>query len=194
MPRRRRPLPTAPVALATALAAGVVSATVAQAQQPVQAPMELAGLSLGVTLDQARTRAVGLKRAFNGCDTVTASGDGRPLVTICSHQGLGRGTELDYEKTDLQVWADGTGVVFAIRTSTPISCRPEEQVAVVRDIQARYAGVAAWQPAWTWAGSDGMTAVEVEMKNAEAPCTVVSEIRTEALHEAVAAALKAEFE
>lgn len=185
----RRPL------LAAALAGlAALPATLPAAAGPAAAPQDLAGLRLGLTLDQARTRAVAVKLPFNGCDTVTAAADGRPLVTICSHQGLAKGTELDVGKTDMQVWADGAGTVFAIRTSRPISCVPEEQVAVVREIQARYEGFARWQPAWRWSGSDGTTALDVEMKNAEPPCAVITEVRTQAIHDAVAAALKAEFQ
>ncbi|GAA0596520.1 hypothetical protein [Caenispirillum bisanense] len=187
-------MPRLTPATAGALAAAALLAAAAPAAAQ-QAPTELAGLTLGMTLDQARTRAVGLKLPFNGCDTVTADkSDGRPLVTICSHQGLEKGTQLDAARTDLQVWADGAGTVFAIRASQPISCQPEEQVAVVRDIQARYKGFATWRPAWSWSGSDGTTALDVEMKNADAPCAVLSELRTIALHDAVAEALRAEFD
>ncbi len=186
-------MPRLTSALTGALAgAALLSAVPATAQQ---APAELAGMALGLSLDQARARAVALKLPFNGCDTVVASKtDGRPLVTLCSHQGLEKGTELDAGRTDLQVWANGAGTVFAIRASQPISCQPEEQVAVVRDIQARYKGFATWRPAWSWSGSDGTTALDVEMKNAEPPCAVISELRTVALHDAVADSLRTEFE
>lgn len=184
-------MPRRPLIAALLLAAVAAPAAAA----PAGAPRDLGGLALGMSLDDARVQAVALGRPFNGCDTLVATkDDGRPLVTLCSHQGLAKGTELDVGKTDVQVWADGSGTLFAIRTSTPISCVPEEQVAVVRDIQARYEGFVQWRPAWTWSGSDGVTALDVEMKNAEAPCAVVTEIRTEATHEAVAAALRAEFE
>lgn len=187
MPRRRPQTVLAAAALlALAVPPGAASAA--------EVPRTLSGLGLGMTLDAARAAAVAQKLPFNGCDTVTARSDGRPLVTICSHQGVSKGTELDLDRTDLQVWADGAGTVFTIRSATPISCRPEEQVGVVRDIQARYEGIAQWQPAWSWTGSDGTTALDVEMKNAEAPCSVITEIRTVATHDAIAAALKAEFE
>lgn len=157
-------------------------------------PRSLDGVGLGMTLNEARTAAIAADRAFTGCDTVLSQRDGQPLLTLCSHQGEAKGTDVAVGKTDLQVWADGAEQVFAVVRAEPLSCRPEEQVAVVRSIKDRYGRMADWVPPWSWRGATEATELLVDVLNAEAPCGVTYEVRDVTTHAAVAEALRAEME
>lgn len=152
-------------------------------------PRSLGGITLGDSLAVARAAAAEAGRGFTGCDTLRAEADGRPLLTLCSHQGEARGTEIAIGRTDLQVWADGEERVFAVVTAAPLSCRPEEQMAAVRGVTLTWGDVTAWQPPWSWRGEDGRTSVLVDVLNAESPCGLITELRDAARHGAVAADL-----
>lgn len=155
----------------------------------------LEGIAPGITLDEARRTAIDAGLPFTGCDTLIAKrSDGRPLLTLCSHKGQGKGTEIAIGATDLQVWADGTDHVFAVVKAEPVSCVPEEQVAVVRGITSGPGAEMTWVPPWSWRAERDGRAVLIDMKNATAPCGVVYEVRDTEVHAAVAQALRMELE
>lgn len=182
----RRQMPLAVLALS--LFAAPAAATAADL------PRSLDGVALGMSLDEARAAAISAGRAFAGCDTLRGRADGSPIVTICSHRGEGRGTEVAVGDIDLQVWADGAERVFAVVRAEPLSCVPEDQVGAVRHIKSEYGPVTQWVPPWSWRGSAGGVDLLVDVINGSVPCGVTYEVRDTAAHAAVAEALQAEME
>lgn len=167
----------------------------APAARAADLPERLEGIAPGMTLADARRTAIDVGLPFTGCDTIIAKrSDGRPLLTLCSHKGQGKGTEIAVGATDLQVWADGAERVFAVVKAEPLSCVPEEQVAVVRGITTGPGAGMAWVPPWSWRAEAEGRAVLIDMKNASAPCGVTYEVRDPATHAAVAEALRTELD
>jgi hypothetical protein len=157
-------------------------------------PEQLEGIAPGMTLADARRAAIDAELPITGCDTVIAeSSDGRPLLTLCSHKGQGKGTEVAVGTTDLQIWADGEDRVFAVVKADPLSCVPEEQIAVVRGITSGPGAALDWVPPWSWRGEADGRAVLIDVMNAEAPCGVTYEVRDPAAHARVAEALRQEM-